>query len=379
MDAVGDLLLAVAGTKVHRKNAVERVQALVPLANQRTLAQALHSQRLLPLGGARLEELAGDLLDEGFRAGWREELRAARARSLALAALTERAIELLERQGIAAMPLKGPSLAMELYGDPGMRASDDVDLLVRASDLSGAIEVIRGLGYREPQSIPPHPLHQAMVHADRPAPHIEIHWRIHWYESRFSEALLDRATRGDHGLRPRAADELAMLLLFFARDGFLGLRLATDVAACWDRRGSEIEPGALSRLMDEHPELRDALVASALAAERLVGLPARELGIDAGRSGRRQRLAVRLTNWAQRGSVRQVQANVKLVDWMLTPPGGRMDHMRRYLLPGRRAETALAQAHTSFKLLARYGLALWGIRGGRSWSPLPCERVEIRP
>jgi Uncharacterised nucleotidyltransferase len=351
----------------------------VPLVDQRALAQALHCQRLLPLGGARLEELAGHLLDQGFRTRWREELHAARARSLALSALTQRAIELLEEAGIPAMPLKGPSLASALYGDPGMRTSDDADLLVRAGDLSAAIEVIRGLGYREPESVPPHPLHQAMVHADGRAPQIELHWRIHWYESRFSDALLERATTDDQGLlRPRPTDELAMLLLFFARDGFLGLRLAADVAACWDRRGSEIEPGALGALADDHPELRDALVASALAAERLVGLPAYELGIDGERSGRRQRLAVRLANWAQRGSVRQVQANIKLVDWMLTPPGGRREYMQRHLLPGRRAETPFAQALTSSKLLARYGFALWGIRGGRSWAPLPYERVGTR-
>jgi hypothetical protein len=342
------------------------------------LAQALESQRLLQLGGARLSEAAGDLLDNGFHAHWQDALRGSRSRSLALSALTAHAIELLEREGVVAMPLKGPALAVALHGDPGMRPCDDVDLLVAASELPRAIEVIRSLGYQESPWAPPHPLHQAMIHPDLGMPQIELHWRIHWYESRFSQAVLDRASRDEQGqLRPRAPDELAMLLLFFARDGFLGLRLAADVAACWDQRGGEIATGALAQIAAEHPELGDALSASVLVAERLVGLPARQLGLDGDRS-RRQRRAARLANWCLRGDVQQMHANVKLVDWMLTPPAGRVEYIRRHLLRRTPGQPALVQALHSCKLLARYGLALWAIRGGRSWAPLPGNRMGVQ-
>lgn len=378
--AIDDLLLLIAGTEARRAAGRPDVRRIVSAVDQHDLVQALDAQRLLPVGGARLEEAAGDLLDKQFRIAWQAGLHSSRARSLALEALTVKAIELLEGEGIRAMPLKGPALAAALYGDPGMRVSDDIDLLVPAHALSRAAEIMRGLGYRE-APLRPHPLHETMTHTDSWMPQIELHWRIHWYEVRFSQDVLERASRDDGGrLRPRAGDQLAMLLLFFARDGFVGLRLAADIAACWDRYGAEIEEGALEQVALEYPELRDALVASALVAERLVGLPASELGMEREQTTSKQRLAMRLVNWCLRGDFHQLQANVKLVDWILTPAGGRMEHLRRHLLPrlgpNRRDHGIPAvpvQIVHSLKLLVRYGIALWRVRGGRCWSPLPAS------
>jgi len=46
------------------------------------------------------------------------------------------------RAGIPAMPLKGPVLSFELYGDVGLRASDDVDVQVPAEDLRRAMDCL---------------------------------------------------------------------------------------------------------------------------------------------------------------------------------------------------------------------------------------------
>ena len=61
-------------------------------------------------------------------------------------------------------------------------------------------------------------------------------------------------------------------MLFYARDGFFGLRTAVDIAA-W--RGLHPPDGApvLRRHWREHPRLRRAFAAAALAAERVVGVP----------------------------------------------------------------------------------------------------------
>jgi hypothetical protein len=340
----------------------------------------------LPLGGARLAEAGADaLLSSGFRERWRQDLEDGRRRAVALEALTVRVIELLARDGVRALPLKGPLLARALYGDPALRPTNDIDLLVATEDLPRAVEAVRGLGYREPAGAPSRlpALHRLLTHADPWMPRLEFHWRIHWYESRFSAELLAHARPDDQGLlRPAPAEELVMLLLFFARDGFYGLRLAADVAACWDAYPSELQGGALQRLVCEHPALWDALTTAAGVAELLVGLPAAEIGLATDQRPRRTALAARLANWTQRGVAPQAQANVRLVDWLLTPPGGHREYVRRNFLsiPGELAggtsprSRVLAMLMHSLRLLARYGLALWALRGGRRWSPLPESR-----
>ncbi len=52
----------------------------------------------------------------------------------------------LERAGVAALPLKGPLLSRDLYGDPGMRSAVDLDLLVRAEQLDLAVRTIGARG-----------------------------------------------------------------------------------------------------------------------------------------------------------------------------------------------------------------------------------------
>jgi hypothetical protein len=386
MRPVEELLLLIAATRERRSAQHARLAALVRGSDERELESRLVAHRLLPLGGARLAEAGADrLLSNGFRARWRQDVEDSRRRAVALEALTVRVIDLLERDGVRALPLKGPLLARALYGDPAMRPTNDIDLLVSADDLPRAVEAVRGLGYREPAGTPSRlpALHRLLAHEDPWMPRLELHWRIHWYESRFSAELLARARPDDQGLlRPAPAEELAMLLLFFARDGFYGLRLAADVAACWDACASELECGALERLVCKHPALCDAVTTAAGVAESLVGLPAGELGLAPDRRARRAALAARLANWSQRGVAPQAQANVRLVDWLLTPAGGHGEYVRRNFLsiPGELAggpaprSRALALLVHSLRLLARYGLALWALRGGRRWSPLPDSR-----
>src|SRR5205814_8803590 len=100
---------------------------------------------------------------------------------------------------------------------------------VAPEHLKRAVEVVRELGYARPtdyvdsSGLPL--LHFALVHERDELPPVELHWRIHWYETRFArERLL--APDGAPDWRPAPVDELAALLLFYARDGFTGLRQA---------------------------------------------------------------------------------------------------------------------------------------------------------
>lgn len=69
--------------------------------------------------------------------------------NLALGAELVRLVRLLESEGIEAVSLKGPALAAALYGNLALRASSDLDLLVRPQDFPRVRDLLRRGGYRQ--------------------------------------------------------------------------------------------------------------------------------------------------------------------------------------------------------------------------------------
>jgi hypothetical protein len=57
-------------------------------------------------------------------------------------------VEVLGAAGLRCATLKGPALAMQLYGDDVIRPSSDVDVLVAQRELERALEVLRAAGLR---------------------------------------------------------------------------------------------------------------------------------------------------------------------------------------------------------------------------------------
>jgi Uncharacterised nucleotidyltransferase len=91
-------------------------------------------------------------------------------------------------QGIDVIPLKGVGLSLRLFGDPGMRRLQDMDLLVKPEDLGRGAQLLAAHGYRcifpdfpatpkmkEKMLAQDH--HQAYWH-DRLQILVELHWRI---------------------------------------------------------------------------------------------------------------------------------------------------------------------------------------------------------
>ncbi|MGH7782074.1 MAG: nucleotidyltransferase domain-containing protein [Candidatus Binataceae bacterium] len=74
-------------------------------------------------------------------------LRAARF-NLTLSAELVRLLDLLEKQRIDVVSLKGPVLGAALYGDEALKTSSDLDLLVLPSDAVHAIRALQSIGYR---------------------------------------------------------------------------------------------------------------------------------------------------------------------------------------------------------------------------------------
>jgi hypothetical protein len=287
--------------------------------------------------------------------------------------------------GIRALPLKGPLLADDVYGHAGLRQSSDVDLLVSREDLGRAAEELKREGYEQLHSEDGRklPVLHYVLRSTRPSlPTLELHWRIHWYETGFSSGLVERSvTCPIRGRRPAPADDLAALLLFYLRDGFVGLPYAADIAGWWDAHGHELEPNALDPIILAHPELSDGLLTSLAVAETLVGIPAGRLTSMPPPATGRSAAAERLADWTLEGPKDQVGANVTLVDWLVGPSLAHGDFLRRTVFPTRavirdmygldddaRLGPLLMHAWHPPKLVLRYLVALWLVRGGRRWA-----------
>jgi Uncharacterised nucleotidyltransferase len=365
------LVVWSVGTAARRAASHERAAELARSVDWERLAAMLAARRLLAQLGERLVQISDGRAPEHFRSEVERTITQTRRQGALLELVAERFMRALADAGIDSLVLKGAFLGEAVYGDLGRRPAGDVDLLVAPGHLAQAVEIARLCGYGAP---PDHVgtdglplLHYAMSHESGKLPRLELHWRIHWYERTFACDMLTRARKESRWrLRAAPVDELTSLLLFYARDGFLDLRLATDLGAWWDRFGSSLEPGALAAILKSYPELDNALTAAVTVAERVVGLPSASL-MGARRQRVRPRLAARLANPGGRGDQAQLNADVGLVDWLLAPRGGHWDFARRQLFPPRevldqrscmREERRVSPIGHGVRVLGRFGLSI---------------------
>ncbi len=350
----------------------ERAERLVVDVEWPRLGETLRSRKLLPALGPRIVELAEGRASGDFTAAVEQAVAAGRRQGAFLQLLSLRVIAALAKAGIRSTALKGPLLGEAIYGDPGRRLSSDVDLLVAPEQLRAAVEVVRGLGYAAPtdhvQACGLPLLHFVLLHERGELPTVELHWRIHWYEQSFARERLLPPAGGSSEWHPAPADELAALLLFYARDGFIDLRLASDLGAWWDVHGADLQPSALDELLRAYPELARAIRVAVKVAERTVGLPATQIIGDTPKLELRGRMAVRLANPNPHASQSQLYADMGLIDGLLTPPGGFGAFVRRQVLLPAEVLDKQAQRAPSRRLRSRLGhrgrrLARYGVVG----------------
>jgi hypothetical protein len=355
------LVLLSAGTEARRRATRDEVTAILPEVDWSLLATMLRARKLLTTLGPRIVE-ASDGADQGFVREVDQALEAGLRHGAFLQLTAMRVAAMLEREGIVSVPLKGSQLSELLYGDPGRRLSNDIDLLVDPERLTDAVAVIEGLGYQGPtdfvypSGLPQ--LHFALLHPRDELPPIELHWRVHWYEESFArERLLPRADEAPADWRPAPAAELACLLLFYARDGFVDLRLAADLAAWWDIFGAGVGEGEIEEIMAGYPELARALTASLLVAEAVVGLPASRILGATPRLRLRDRLAIRLADPNPTVRRSQLHADIGFVDGLLTPTRDLGDFARRQIFLPRDVFTQYAR-HADFRARSPFDYSL---------------------
>lgn len=149
-----------------------------------------------------------------------------------------------EARGIAALPYKGPALAMQLYGHIGLRQFGDLDILVRPQDARSAIELLFVQGYQPlyPDGITTAVLNRfrkvcELRHPDSQVC-VELHWAFTSWTFYFPLDLasvwagLDTLLVADEPVRTMGIeDTLLMLCVHGAKHQWGRLGWLCDVAA----------------------------------------------------------------------------------------------------------------------------------------------------
>ena len=168
----------------------------------------------------------------------------------------EQAAAALARAGVVSCALKGPVLAARLYADPAVRASMDIDLLVRPEDFDRAAAALHEAGYSGDSVVTAGYLrrHAHHLHFVKPGtPSLELHFHAY---SGFgivvpAGALMDRAVeyrlRDDLGLLVASPeDEFVYLAVHAAGHSFIRLVWLYDLKL-FVRRYPSLDWAAVAR------------------------------------------------------------------------------------------------------------------------------------
>jgi hypothetical protein len=325
------LVALLCGTSSRRQAVATELSALVDEVDVTRLVALLRRLRMLVLLGDRLLSLGVRDMPELERA-LEEQAAAERGWGVITEFTALDVLDQLTSAGIRALALKGSTLARVLYRDVGARSSIDIDILVAPDDLARAVAVLEQSGWRalpgglRDGGLPR--LHEVLAHQTLPS--VELHWRIHWYERRFAADALARARRPAAGasLEMQPLDGLIALMLFYARDGFAGLRFPADVAAWWDLRCAGMTgPSPVDIVAQQYPALTAPVTVASRLLSELVGAPADH----AGALPFRWRVAAELAGPFLDGGRHQAEANAGLADLLLAPPAAAGAALRRVL------------------------------------------------
>jgi hypothetical protein len=220
--AESELLIACA-TWERTPARTERVRSAIrDIVWDRWVPRA-RAHRLVPHVHRQLD-LLDELVPDAVRDQLREETRAIAVRALRLAAQLSELATAFEAVSIPLIAYKGPALSLAAYGDIGVRASVDLDVVVAPGNIDRAREVLRALGYASRAGMTPaqeHALQRSFGHFvyardDASAP-LELHWRFaspHYPWTFAPTTVSARASRIEIGgavvLVPSALDEIVL-------------------------------------------------------------------------------------------------------------------------------------------------------------------------
>jgi hypothetical protein len=156
---------------------------------------------------AALSRVPGLEIPETAKQELQKRSYACRMQAIRHCLLLAEALKGFNRAGIPVMPVKGPILSLELYGDLGLRQSHDLDLAVTPEDLANAQACLQNMGWRmeaswfplsprQWESLLRYEWHLLFVHPQGDC-FLELHWRTRW---EFKDQTADRWDRSIPGV-----------------------------------------------------------------------------------------------------------------------------------------------------------------------------------
>jgi hypothetical protein len=142
------LLLHCARTKIQPAIANKIRELAAGELNWNFLLSEAAENSVTPLLARQFPAIASDLIDPAHNLRLQELARANALRSLVLVAELITIMNQFHSAGIQAIPYKGSALAAQAYGDITLREFEDLDIVLRQSDMTKANEVLVALGYR---------------------------------------------------------------------------------------------------------------------------------------------------------------------------------------------------------------------------------------
>ncbi len=206
------------------------------------------------------------------------------ARNLLLTTELLKILYLYDREGIPAIPFKGPILAAALYDDPALREYNDLDVLVPPESAFRAVRLLTRLGYPaipdfssgvESQILK----HVHHCHVDKADGHlaVEVHWTLLPSYFRLPLPMQDWWRRSEDTLfenrRIRTfcrEDMLVMLAIQASKHMFQNLQWIGDLARFLHRHPDLDWDRILGTCS---PDLRHIVFIAVLAAHEILGSP----------------------------------------------------------------------------------------------------------
>jgi hypothetical protein len=142
------LLVCCARTKLTPEVATAIREILVGPLDWDYLLWEAEENSITPLLGRHLSAVAPDAAPAAAQEQLKNTCRANTVRCLYLTAELINILRLFQSQNIPAIPYKGPIVAAQAYGDVALREFEDLDIILRQSDVPKAHEIIVSLGYK---------------------------------------------------------------------------------------------------------------------------------------------------------------------------------------------------------------------------------------
>jgi hypothetical protein len=151
--------------------------------NWSTIRQFAIFHHVVPLLYDRLRNLAGENVPSETLDELMKLYRAIAVQNLRKAEHLLHVMSLLSRHGIVTLALKGPSLAVQLYGDLSLRQFNDLDILIHEKDFYRTCELLTMEGYRQAIEVNPDKKKRLIktgndLHFIRQGYSVELHWGV---------------------------------------------------------------------------------------------------------------------------------------------------------------------------------------------------------